>query len=120
MPRQTSQSGEVEVGVAPAGLSETATTWSFAVCLDSQGTELNEDLIAAAVLVDDGGRQYKPVGYEGDPPGGTHREGTLMFDPISPAPKTVTLKLRGVGGIGERSFSWTMGAASAIPTPAAP
>lgn len=73
LPRQTSQSGEVEVGVAPAGLSTTASTWDFKVSIDSRGAELTEDLTAAAVLVDDSGKEYKPVGYEGDPRGGTHR-----------------------------------------------
>ncbi|MHB1390612.1 MAG: hypothetical protein ACYCXF_05160 [Thermoleophilia bacterium] len=119
LPKQTSQSGEVEVAVAPTGLSAAAVTWDFKISIDSQGAELNEDLMSAAVLVDDSGREYMAVGYEGDPPGGTHREGIVKFAPISPEPKTVTLKLRGVGGIGERSFAWTMGVASLQSTPQA-
>ncbi|MHB0866813.1 MAG: hypothetical protein ACYC6B_00045 [Thermoleophilia bacterium] len=110
LPRQTSQSGEIEVGVTPAGLTATDATWDFNISVDSQGAELTEDLAAATVLLVDGsGKEYKALAFEGDPPGGIHREGTLKFDPVSPEPRSVTLKLRGVGGIGERSFSWTMG-----------
>jgi len=85
-----------------------AKTWTFSITVDSKGAEISEDLAAAAVIVDDKGKEYPPTGYEGDGPGGTHRAGTLSFAPISPAPESITMKVRGVGGIGERSFSWAV------------
>lgn len=109
LPRQTSQSGDVGVAVMPGNIAADAQTWTFKVTIDSKGAELSEDLAAAAVIVDVSGKEYPSTGYEGDGPGGNHREGTLSFAPISPAPNVVTMKIRGVGGVGERSFSWAVG-----------
>lgn len=108
LPQQTSQSGNVNLSVTPADISKTATTWTFRIVLDSQGPELTEDLAAASVITDDAGKEFPAKGFDGNAPGGTHREGTLSFDAINPAPKSITLKIRGVGGIGERSFSWAV------------
>lgn len=110
LPQQTSRTGAVEVSVKPENISADAQSWNFRITLNTHTAELGEDLSQAATLVDDGGGEFKPTAYEGDPPGGHHREGVLKFNPISPAPKSVTLKVRGVGGVAERSFSWTLGA----------
>lgn len=108
LPRQTSRSGEVEAAVTPGQIRADSESWDFQVVLDTHTIELSEDLQQAAVLADDTGREFKPTAYEGDPPGGHHRTGILKFEPVTPLPKSVTLKLRGVGGIGERSFSWML------------
>lgn len=108
LPQQKSQSGDVAVVVMPGNLAADATTWTFKVTLDSQGADLSEDLATAAVIVDDSGKEYPASGYEGDGPGGKHREGTLSFAAITPPPNSITMKIRGVGGIGERSFSWSV------------
>jgi len=68
--------------------------------------ELNHDLAAIAALIDAAGREQKPIGWEGDRPGGHHRKGVLTFRPLDPAPTTLTLKLRQVGPVPERSFTW--------------
>ena len=108
LPKQTSQSGKVNVAVMPGNIAADARIWTFKVTIDSQGPDLSEDLAAAAVIVDDSGKEYPSSGFEGDGPGSKHREGTLSFAAISPAPKAITMKIRGVGGIGERSFSWAV------------
>lgn len=108
LPKQTSQSGDIDVSVTPGDIAADAKTWTFSITVDSKGAEITEDLAAAAVIVDDKGKEYPATGYEGDGPGGTHRAGTLSFAPITPAPESITMKVRGVGGIGERSFSWSV------------
>jgi len=70
--------------------------------------ELNHDLAAIAALIDAAGREQKPIGWEGDRPGGHHRKGVLTFRPLDPAPATLTLKLRQVGPVPERSFTWML------------
>lgn len=60
------------------------------------------------MLVDASGKQYRPLAWEGDPPGGHHRKGVLVFESIDPPPRSVTLKLRRIGSVPERSFTWTL------------
>jgi hypothetical protein len=62
-----------------------------------------------AALADSAGREYRAIAWEGDPPGGHHRKGILKFEPIKPAPGSVTLKIRRIGAA-ERTFSWPVAA----------
>jgi len=32
----------------------------------------------------------------------------LVFKPMGPLPASITLKIRGVGGVAERSFVWSL------------
>jgi predicted small integral membrane protein len=43
--------------------------------------------------------------WEGDRPGGHHRKGVLTFRPLDPAPATLTVKLRQVAPVPERTFT---------------
>ncbi len=63
-------------------------------------------MINIAVLVDDQGKEYKPIRWEG-PVGGHHREGVLIFDQITPNPKSVELKISNIGDV-VRSFTWQL------------
>ncbi len=101
---QTNREGPVTVKVTPLALSA-AEAWRFEVVLDTHSAPLNQDMRAAAALAADGAERA-PAAWEGDPPGGHHRKGVLRFEPIIPAPASVTLKIRGVGGVAERSFAW--------------
>ncbi|MFA6002375.1 MAG: hypothetical protein WC828_09760 [Thermoleophilia bacterium] len=106
---QISNTGEVTVTVTPRNLTADASTWSFNVTMDARNGDLGEDMMQAAVITGADGSEAGPATWEGDGPGGLHREGMLKFDPQKPMPKSVTLKIRGVGGVGERSFSWMLG-----------
>ena len=59
-------------------------------------------------LVDDKGIAYLPTRWEGAGPGGHHREGTLVFNAVNPAPTSVHLQIKEVGGIPERMFIWEL------------
>lgn len=93
--------GPVSIAVTPSFTG----TWNFAISLNTHSEELDMDLVTVSELIDDKGKSYTAVSWEGAPPGGHHRNGTLKFNPISPKPKSVELKVKNIGGV-ERSFKW--------------
>ncbi|MAZ40855.1 hypothetical protein CL654_01960 [bacterium] len=99
---QTNEDGAVSVTVTP--LDETLS--SFDVVLNTHSMDINEDMVEVSIMVDEKGNEYKPVGWEGDPAGGHHREGILSFKEIEPEAKSITLFIRNVGGVEERKFEW--------------
>lgn len=102
-----STEGPVSVAVTPKSL-EASTPWDFDITLNTHSEELSEDLVAVSELLNDQGKSYKPTAWEGAPPGGHHRQGILKFNPISPKPKSIEIKIKNVGGIPERSFKWNL------------
>ncbi len=104
---QTNSGGSVNVTVLPKNLSD-AGTWDFDVTFSTHSVELSEDVTQISALVGDDGREYAPISWDGDPPGGHHREGILKFEPIVPTPRSITLKIRKIDGVDERSFRWQM------------
>lgn len=105
--QQTNSEGAVSISVKPTDVSAEATSWSFSVALNTHMGDLGEDLTQSSVLVADG-KEYQPVGYDGDPPGGHHRMGTIRFNPVTPRPGSIQIKIRQVGSVAERTFSWTL------------
>lgn len=103
---QTSDAAGVTVAVTPKEISTSIQTWDFEVSLNTHSVELNEDLVSEAILIDQNANIYKPIAWEGDSPGGHHREGVLRFHVISPLPTFVELKI--VAGGAERSFKWIL------------
>jgi hypothetical protein len=105
---RTSDSGGVRVVVTPKTVQSGAAVWEFEVVMDTHTRPLNEDLARAAVLVDDSGRQYAPVAWQGDPPGGHHRKGILRFALPVEKLKIIELHIAGVGGPDKRVFRWEL------------
>lgn len=108
LPTRTINGGGVMVSVTPLALSANAAVWRFEVRINTHVTPLGEDMAAVATLDDGAGHAAPPPAWDGDPPGGHHRRGVLAFQAIEPAPASVTLRIRGVGGIAERAFTWAM------------
>ena len=100
----------VAVAVTPLliDLSSRATEWKFDVSMNTHSVELNQDMMKSAVLFDDQGNEYPVLKWEGSEPGGHHREGILIFDPVKPSPLSITLLLKSIGGVPERSFTWNL------------
>lgn len=96
--------GAVTVTVVPLELSVESTQWKFDIVMDTHSVELNQDMVKSAILIDDQGKEYKPLNWEG-PTGGHHREGVLIFNQIIPTPKSVELKIFDIGDV-VRSFDW--------------
>ena len=105
---RTSGEGSVEVVVQPRDLSEKNGVWALDVTLDTHSGDLADDMAKVSALADKNGKTYPPLAWEGDPPGGHHRNGTLTFAPLSPRPDLITLVIRDVGGVSERKFTWTL------------
>ena len=103
---KTDDQASVNVVVTPLDLSQQSSEWKFDVGMNTHSVELDQDMTKSTVLVDDQGKEYVPIKWDG-PVGGHHREGTLSFTPITPYPQHLTMKIKGVGGV-DRSFSWTL------------
>lgn len=101
---ETDKSGEVTVKVIPQFETEIA----FKISLTAHAGELAADMMRAGVFEDEDGTAHFPTAWEGDSPGGHHREGVLHFGTFSPMPKKVGLTLLDVGSIKERKFSWVV------------
>ena len=98
------EQAEATVVVTPIDILSQSKEWKFDVGMNTHSVELNQDMTKIAVLVDGQGKEYKPTSWEG-PTGGHHREGVLKFDQITPIPKSIKLKISGIGDV-VRSFTW--------------
>lgn len=96
----------VTITVTPVDISSELREWKFDVVMSTHSVELDQDMTEVAVLIDDSGREYEPLRWEGAPLGGHHREGVLSFSAIQPMPKSVEINIKDIGGIPERSFTW--------------
>jgi YHS domain-containing protein len=104
LPPQESYEGRVMVEVTPLALAPDQ-PWQFEVQLNTHSVALDQDMAASAVLLTADGQEMQAEQWKGDPPGGHHRSGILLFTPPVPAPDTVILKIRGVA-VDERVFTW--------------
>ncbi len=87
------------------------------VKLDTHAVDLDQyQLEKLALLRDAQGREVQALGLESPSGNGHHREGVLLFPGIdvtgkpmlSPEAKSLTLILRGIGGVQERVFRWQL------------
>lgn len=108
LPQQSSQSGGVTIRVKPAEVLPSAATWAFQVVLETHSQDLRDDLVAAATLVDKGGKPHPAAGWDGDPPGGHHRKGVLRFKAPTPRPDAIELRIQRPGEDSPRVFRWQL------------
>ena len=106
---QKNDEGAVSVSVTPQDVSKTADAWRFDVRFNTHVTPITQDMVAVASLNGGGDAAEPPTAWEGDPPGGHHRHGVLVFKPLAPTLTTLTLHIREVGGVAERTFTWNLG-----------
>jgi hypothetical protein len=104
---QTSGGGGIEVKVTPRVLSTDAAAWEFDVAFNTHTASLEGDPVKFSVLVDAQGGEHAPLVWEGDPPGGHHRNGVLRFTPLIGRAQ-VELRIKGIGGVPTRSFRWPL------------
>ena len=103
---QTSNAGGVLVKVTPGRLAPGVATWDFEVIFETHTASLTGDPARFAELVDAQGRAHAPLRWDGDPPGGHHRKGTLRFRVPDGQGGPIELRLNGVGGVATRVFRW--------------
>ncbi len=95
----TNTQNEVEFGVTPLSPSE------FQISINTHSVPLDFDLMEVATLYDDTGRSYRPAAWDGSPPGGHHRSGTLRFSNLPKNTKNFKLVIIDSA---TREFAWTI------------
>jgi len=103
--RQSNKENGVRVDAMPVEL-KAGSEARFDVRMNTHSVELDQDLTAISRLKDNKGSTFQATGWDGSPPGGHHRSGTLSFPALAPGTETVTLIIKGVGKDSERIFSW--------------
>jgi hypothetical protein len=103
---KTEEQASVTVVVTPIDILSQSKEWKFNIVMDTHSVELDQDMMIAVVLVDDQGKEYTPINWEG-PVGGHHREGVITFNRITTTSKSIELKISGIGDV-VRSFIWQL------------
>jgi hypothetical protein len=98
----------VTVAVTPGNLDEDSSIWDFAVAFDSPRRRLDDEIMDSVALVGDG-RRFKPLAWEGEAAGGTHRAGVLKFIAMKPRPKELQLEMTRKGEAKPRVFRFVFG-----------
>ncbi|MDX8056205.1 hypothetical protein SK571_43105 [Lentzea sp. BCCO 10_0798] len=99
---RTVQAGDVEVTMTALALNGSGAV--FKIVLDTHTVELDLDLAASAQLTVNGAVADGAV-WEGQGPGGHHREGTLRF--ATPVPAGATADLRVIGLPQDVTGTWS-------------
>jgi len=102
---QASNDNGVRVTVTPKTLAQNQAA-EFEVSLNTHSVDLSQDLAVVSELRDDQGHSYVPSRWDGSPPGGHHRKGTLIFPSLKAPVQSVTLIIRDVAKVPERTFTW--------------
>ncbi len=80
----------------------------FDVSMNTHQGSLDSDLTKISFLEDDKGNIYQPLSWEGSPPGGHHRSGTLSFPRLSEKTRFIKLIIKNVYNVPERVFKWKL------------
>ncbi len=105
---RTSTAGGVTLKVTPKVVASDAAAWEFAVVLDTHTQDISDDLSKVASILDANGARRSPTSWQGDGPGGHHREGVLRFEPLRPRPAVIELQVERPGESTPRSFRWEL------------
>jgi hypothetical protein len=102
---KTSNENQVTLNIKPVQLVAGKPA-IFKVRLNTHSVDLGYDMVRVSMLQDSQGREYKAIRWNGSPPGGHHRSGTLEFPELKGSPKSVKLVIKGIAGVPERMFEW--------------
>ena len=80
----------------------------FEIRMNTHSGDLSQDLVAVCKLKDNSGREYRPINWNGSPPGGHHRSGVLEFSELAEGAESITLVIREVANVPERVFNWSV------------
>lgn len=101
------ENGGISVTVTPEIVSEDAYEWQFKVAFDTHSGDLDYD-IKNIMHLGNNGDLYEPLEWRGDPPGGHHLGGLLIFKPIEPMPSTLRLVMNDAEGVLVYTFEWEL------------
>lgn len=94
-PAQKLSAGQIDITLQPDHVDGTGA--EVKVTLDTHAGDLDMDLLTGATL-EVGGVRWPAVAWEGDGPGGHHREGRLRFESAGPERGPIELRLDGFDG----------------------
>jgi len=103
--RLSNRENSVRIDVIPVQLTFDQPA-KFEIRLNTHSVNLSQDLVTVSTLTDSNGKKYLPSKWDGSPPGGHHRSGILEFPAINGKPESVTLTIREVASVPERTFTW--------------
>jgi hypothetical protein len=103
--RISSRENSVRVDVTPVQLTFGQQA-KFEIRMNTHSVDLSQNMVAVSTLKDSNGREYLPKSWDGSPPGGHHRSGVLEFPAIEGEPDSVTLIVREISNVPERTFTW--------------
>ena len=104
---KSNKENRVRVDVRPVQLLPGKTA-KFEIRMNTHSGDLRQDLLAVCTLKDSNGREYRPINWNGSPPGGHHRSGVLEFAELGEGAESITLVIREVANVPERVFNWTV------------
>lgn len=104
---RSSNANSVRVDVVPVQLGAGQAA-RFEIRMNTHSVPLTYDLVAVSLLKDDRGREYRPQAWNGSPPGGHHRSGVLEFPNLAAGTGSITLYLKNIADVPERSFEWKL------------
>ena len=104
---QEIEGGNVTVIVAPKNL-KVGEKPEFEVLFETHSVDLNFDVSQISNLSDDKGNILTIPNWEGSPPGGHHRKGTLTFNSPLSETEYAELVILDVAGVKERRFKWSL------------
>ena len=73
--------------------------------LSIPGGKKSQEIRIRGKIIDDTGYKYNFINWEGDPAGGHHRSGILIFEPLRAGAKSLKLTLFNVNNL-DRVFEW--------------
>lgn len=101
LPTKTTEVNEITVEVSPRRVNSRGAV--IAIILDTHEGALDVDLRRRSTLTVDG-TPWPVDSYQGDGPGGHHREGTLRFRSAGPVSASMRLVITGLGGTAKLSW----------------
>ena len=102
---KSNSENRVRVDVRPVQLTAGQPV-KFEVRMNTHSADLGQDMAAVCTLKDNNGREYKPTAWQGSPPGGHHRKGVLEFPNLTDNTESITLIIREIDNVPERTFNW--------------
>jgi hypothetical protein len=104
---RSNQENLVRVDVKPVQLVPGQPA-KFEVRMNTHSETLGEDMVAVSSLKDNAGRVYQATAWQGSEPGGHHRKGVLEFPKLEDNTDSITLIIRKVANVPERTFEWSV------------
>jgi hypothetical protein len=96
----------ITVKATPLGFNENE-EFKIDIKMDTHSVDLNYDIAEISILEDSKGNTYNAVQWNGSPPGGHHRSGTLSFPPVEGSTTFLKLTIPDMNGA-DRIFTWNL------------